>query len=265
MLSGAPLYWYHCPMFTRAIVRRPGPEFSRGITSAQLGPPDYELALEQHARYCEALEDCGLELTIMDPDPEHPDCPFVEDTAVVTAQVAVIARPGAERRRGEERTVEEILSAYRPIERIETPGTLDGGDVLQVEKRIFIGLSERTNYDGARQLGSVMDSHGYSVTVIPAGDMLHLKSGINHAGGTALAVTGRFSGFDAFAGYDLVRIPPEEAYAANCLFVNGRLLVAKGFPRALAEFQRLESEIIELDVSEFRKMDGGLTCLSIRF
>ncbi len=252
-------------MFTHAIVRRPGPEFSRGITTASLGLPDYELALVQHTRYCEALVTCGLELTILEPDPEHPDCPFVEDTAVVTEQVAVIARPGAERRRGEEQAVAEILSSHKPIERIEPPGTLDGGDVLQVGSRVFVGLSERTNYEGARQLGSILDRYRYAVTVIPVGDMLHLKSGINYAGGNALAVTGRLSRFDAFGGYDLVPIPPEEAYAANCLFVNDTLLVARGFPRALEEFRKLECEIVELDVGEYRKMDGGLTCLSIRF
>ena len=252
-------------MFTKAIVRRPGPEFSRGITTARLGQPDHELALEQHGRYCEALEDCGLELTILEPDSAYPDCPFVEDTAVVTEQVAVIARPGADRRRGEECAVEEVLSAHRPIERIEPPGTLDGGDVLQVGKRFFIGLSARTNFEGVRQLGSILDRHGYSITAVPVGKLLHLKSGINHAGGNALAVTKNLAPLDVLSGFDLVQVPNEEAYAANCLFVNGRLLVAAGFLRALTAFRELGREMIELEMSEFRKMDGGLTCLSIRF
>jgi dimethylargininase len=252
-------------MFTNAIVRRPGPEFGQGITTAELGVPDYDLALEQHARYCEALERCGLDLVVLESDPAYPDCPFVEDTAVVTEHVAVIARPGAGRRRGEELAVAGILSAYRPIEHIESPGTLDGGDVLQMGKRFFVGLSARTNFEGARQIGSILTRHRYSVMVIPVGDMLHLKSGVNHAGGDALAVSGDLAELDVFSGFDLVSVPEEESYAANCLFVNGRLLVAKGFPRALAAFERLGREIIELDVSEFRKMDGGLTCLSIRF
>lgn len=252
-------------MFTHAIVRRPGPEFSGGITMARLGTPDYQLTLEQHARYCEALDSCGLELIVLEPDPIHPDCPFVEDTAVVTGHVAVIARPGAERRRGEERAVAGILSAHRPLERIEFPGTLDGGDVLQVGKRFFIGLSDRTNDEGARQLGSILERYGYSVMAIPVGEMLHLKSGVNHAGGDTLAVTGGLAELEVFSGFDLVHVPEEEGYAANCLFVNGRLLVASGFPRALAAFEKLGREIIEIEVSEFRKMDGGLTCLSIRF
>jgi dimethylargininase len=252
-------------MFTKAIVRPPGPEFSNGITTASLGIPDYELALEQHARYCEALEACGLELILLESDPARPDCPFVEDTAVVTEQLAVIARPGAERRRGEEAAVAEILSTHRQIERIESPGTLDGGDVLQVGKRFFVGLSDRTNFEGARQIGSILTRHGYSVMVIPVGEMLHLKSGVNHAGGDALVITGGLSKLSAFSSFDLVRVPDDEAYAANCLYANGRLFIAAGFPRALAAFERLGSEIIQLDVSEFRKMDGGLTCLSIRF
>jgi len=252
-------------MFTRAIVRRPGPEFSRGITTASLGLPDYDLALEQHARYCEALEACGLDLAVLEADPAHPDCPFVEDTAVVTERIAVIARPGAGRRRGEVAVVADALSAYRPIERIESPGTLDGGDVLRVEQRVFIGLSDRTNYEGARQLGSILTRHGYAVTVVPVGEMLHLKSGVNHAGGGALAITGGLAKLEAFSRFELVHVPEEEAYAANCLFVNGRLIVAAGFPRALAAYERLGRDIIQLEISEFRKMDGGLTCLSIRF
>ena len=265
MLSGAPGPCYHHTMFTKAIVRRPGPEFSDGITTASLGLPDYELALEQHARYREALEACGLELITLESEPDFPDCPFVEDTAVVTERVAVIARPGAERRRGEETAVAEILSAHRSIERIESPGTLDGGDVLLVGRSVFIGLSDRTNYEGARQLGSIMTRQGYAVTVVPVGEMLHLKSGVNHAGGDTLAVTGGLSRLGAFSRFELLRIPEEEAYAANCLLVNGRLLVAEGFPRALAAYERLGRDIVRLDVSEYRKMDGGLTCLSIRF
>jgi dimethylargininase len=252
-------------MFTHAIVRRPGTNFCDGITTANLGAPDYGRAIEQHAAYCEALSECGLELVVLGPEPAFPDCPFVEDTAVVTDEVAIIARPGDERRRGEEEAIAFVLSRYRRLERIEPPGTLDGGDILDVKGRIFAGLSGRTNAEGARQLESILTRYGHQVSIVPIGEMLHLKSGANYIGNGALALTGGLEKLEAFCRFDSVLIPPEECYAANCLFVNGRLLVASGFPRAREKFSRLGRDIIELDMSEFMKMDGGLTCLSIRF
>ena len=251
-------------MFTKAIVRRPGPDLGDGITTSSLGPPDYEKALRQHAAYCDTLESCGLELIKLEPDPDFPDCHFVEDTAVVTDKVAVIARPGDPRRRGEEAEIAGLLAEYRPLEQIESPGTLDGGDVLEVDDRIFVGLGERTNEIGARQLQAILEPHGFEVVTVPVGSMLHLKSGVNYAGG-ALAVTGEMASNEVFAEYKKVNIPPEESYAANCLFVNGCLIIAAGFPQAKRLLGGLGHKIIELDMSEFEKMDGGLTCLSIRF
>jgi dimethylargininase len=251
-------------MFTHAIVRRPGPDFGDGITTADLGTPDYAKTLEQHAAYCDALKGCGLELIILDPEPGYPDCPFVEDTAVVTDETAVIARPGDERRRGEEEAIAFVLSRYRRIERIEPPGTLDGGDVLQVKDRFFIGRSARTNEEGARQLSSILTRHGHQVSITPVGEMLHLKSGANHIGNGVLTLAGGLQALDVFSGFESIHVPPEECYAANCLFVNGRLLFPTGFPHTMEKLSRLGRQIIELDMSEFRKMDGGLTCLSIR-
>jgi dimethylargininase len=251
-------------MFTKAIVREPGANFGDGITTSSLGTPDYEKALRQHAAYCDALTGCGLELIKLEPDPNFPDCPFVEDTAVVTGEVAVIARPGDPRRRGEEAEIAGLLAGYWPIEQIKSPGTLDGGDVLEADGRFFVGLGGRTDESGARQLQAILEPHGLSVSIVKAGSMLHLKSGVNYAGGS-LAVTGELAGADAFEDYERVIIPEEESYAANCLFVNGRLLIAAGFPQTKRLLTGLGHEIIELDMSEFMKMDGGLTCLSIRF
>ncbi len=251
-------------MFTKAIVRRPGPNLGDGITTSSLGLPDYEKALEQHGAYCNALESYGLELIKLESDPDFPDCHFVEDTAVVTDKVAVISRPGDQRRRGEEAEIAGLLAEYRPLEHIESPGTLDGGDVLEVDGRVFVGLGGRTNKNGARQLKAILEPHGFEVVTVPVGPMLHLKSGVNYAGG-ALAVTGEMASSKVFAEYKKVNIPPEESYAANCLFVNGRLIIAMGFPKARRLLGGLGHETIELDMSEFMKMDGGLTCLSIRF
>ncbi len=251
-------------MLTNAIVRRPGSNLGDGITTSPLGPPDYEKALRQHAAYCDTLESCGLELITLESDSNFPDCHFVEDTAVVTDKVAVIARPGDQRRRGEEAEIADVLAEYRPLEQIESPGTLDGGDVLEMEGRIFVGLGGRTDENGARQLQAILEPHGFSVSIVQVGSMLHLKSGVNCAGG-ALSVTGELASSEVFAEYKKVNIPPEESYAANCLFVNGRLIIAAGFPQTKRLLGDLGHEIIELDMSEFMKMDGGLTCLSIRF
>ena len=251
-------------MFTKAIARRPGPNYADGITTSSLGPPDYEKALRQHEEYCAALESCGLELTILEPDPNFPDCPFVEDTAVVTEKTAVIARPGDPRRRGEEAEIAGLLARYKHVEQITAPGTLDGGDVIDADGIFYIGLSERTDENGAGQLEDILRENGYKAQIVPVGSMLHLKSGANYIGG-ALAVTGELVNDKAFAEYERVIIPDEEGYAANCLFINGRLLIASGFPEARRLLAGLGHEIIELDMSEFMKMDGGLSCLSLRF
>ncbi len=134
-------------MYTKAIVRRPGRNFAEGITTSNLGKPDFEKALEQHSAYCNALTGCGLELIVLEADERYPDGCFVEDTAIVTSEVAVITRPGAASRMGEEAEISETLSEFRKIETIKFPGTLDGGDVLRAENHFFIGISGRTNRD----------------------------------------------------------------------------------------------------------------------
>lgn len=252
-------------MYRTAITRRPAPTFDRGLTTANLGRPSFELMLEQHRRYVAALRELGLEVLELEPDPGHPDAHFVEDTAVVTPELAVVTRPGAPSRRGEEETVAPHLARHRPLARIEAPGTVDGGDVLVVGRRLLIGLSERTNRDGAEQLARALEPHGYRATRCPVGAGLHLKSSVNHVGSTTLLVTPGFAGRPELAGFDLLVVEPEEAYAANTLYVNGHLLVPAGFPATRRTLAATGLPVVELDTSEARKMDGGLTCLSIRF
>ena len=250
---------------TRAIVRTPGPDFGRGITSNKTASHDYELMLRQHAAYIQALRGIGLEVTVLDSLPGCPDAYFVEDAAVVTPEIALIARPGAEERRSEVGSIEQALRLYRPVAHIEAPGTLDGGDVLTIHHDAFIGLSSRTNREGAEQLGSILRTHGYSWTTVTVGAGLHLKSGVNVIGEKALLITQAFAGCKAFRSYDQIVVSAGEEYAANSLLVNGTLLIPRGFPRICEELSRFGRPVIELDVSESRKMDGGLTCLSIRF
>ena len=165
-------------MYTKAIVRRPGRNFASGITTSNLGKPDFNKALEQHAAYCNALIRCGVELTVLEADERFPDGCFVEDTAVVTSGVAVISRPGADTRRGEEEEIARVLAGFGHIESITAPGTLEGGDVLRADNHYFIGISERTNKEGASQLSAILSKYGFTSSFIRVEAGLHLKSDI---------------------------------------------------------------------------------------
>ena len=253
-------------MFTHAIVRIPCENFAAGLTtSGHLGKADYALMLKQHEAYVDTLRGLGLDVEVLPAAVDYPDGHFVEDTAVVVPEVALITRPGAESRRGEEVTVEPALAAHKPIVRIEAPGTLDGGDVLQVGKRFFVGLSERTNEEGARQFAAAMGAHGYETTTVPVAEGLHFKSGVNHIAGNVLLVTPDFADRPELEGYEILVTPEGEEYAANLLNINGTLITPKGFPgvRALLDGQGLP--VVELEMTETRKMDGALSCLSLRF
>jgi len=249
---------------THAITRLPAPTFGEGLTTAALGVPSYEQMCRQHADYVTALRRLGVDVTVLDARPDLPDAHFIEDTAVVLESTAVIARPGAPARRGEEALVEPVLASHLSLHRIETPGTLDGGDVLRVGRRVFIGLSSRTNMAGAEQLGAVAAATGLEWEPIAIGAGLHLKSSVNRLADDTLIIAAGLAELPAFAGYRHVVVDPDEAYAANTLELNGTLLVPRGFPATRARLQRLGMPIAELDMSESRKMDGGLTCLSLR-
>ena len=252
-------------MFAYALTRKPGRNFCQGLTTAKLGPPNYDLILKQHASYVGALKTIGVDVIEVDPLPDYPDAHFVEDTAVVMPEVAVIARPGAASRQGEEESIADILRQYREIEHIQNPGTLDGGDVLMIGDHFFIGISERTNLEGARQLGRILEKYGKTWTSIQVGAGLHFKSSVNYSGKNSLLVTQDFANHEALNGYDKIVVDKEEEYSANTLWINDHLLMPRGFPNTRAKLKSLGLPIIELDVSEMQKMDGGLTCLSIRF
>jgi len=252
-------------MFTHAIVRKPGDDFARGITTSNLGTPRYELIMEQHEAYIEALRSLGLELIVLEALPDYPDAYFVEDTAVVTPDVAIITNPGVEDRKGEEDTIERALATYRKTVRIHAPGTVDGGDVLMVGAHFFIGISERTNREGATQLGCIFEEYGYTWAMVCVQAGLHLKSSVNYIGRNTLLITEKFAGHDEFKDFDTIIVKKTEEYAANTLLINNSLITPKGFPNTIKKLEATGFRIIELDVSEVRKMDGGLTCMSLRF
>jgi len=252
-------------MFSQALVRKPGHNFGQGLTTANLGLPDFDLILNQHEAYVGALRSIGLEVIVLEAEPDYPDAYFVEDTAVVTPEVAVITNPGAPSRRGEEKTIEPVLARFRKTIRIKPPGTVDGGDVLMAENHFFVGLSERTNPEGARQLGGILDGHGHTWTTVPVGAGLHLKSSVNYLSERTLVLTEALAKHEAFRGFKKFILEPGEEYAANTLWLNDHLIMPAGFPGARKKLETLGLPIIELDTSEVRKMDGSLTCLSLRF
>lgn len=257
-------------MFSQAIVRLPGRNFAEGLTTSSLGLPDYGLAVIQHQYYCDALEEMGLHLVRMPPDEQHPDSTFVEDTAVVTDRGAVIARPGAPSRQTEVYAIRDALTLfYSDLETIEGVGTLDGGDVCQVDGHFFVGVSARTNHEGATQLSRFLNKFGYTSTLIDirevTPELLHLKSGLAYLGNNRLVVHSALASRAEFEGFEKLRLVNGEEYAANCLTFDKTVLVASGYPGFESHLGRLGYRTVSLDMSEFQKMDGGLSCLSIRF
>lgn len=252
-------------MIKRAVTRKPCSRFAEGITTARLGKPDLQLALQQHRDYIHALKSCGLEVIELEADENFPDSCFVEDIAVISDEVAVITNPGAASRKGEIHAMIPVLEKFRKLEFIQSPGTLEGGDVMEVEKHFYIGLTERTNEEGAHQLGAILSGFGYSYSLIPVTTALHLKSIVNYVGNNHFLASKGLSTSPAFSKFHVIEVSDAELYAANCLHINGRWIVPKGFGGVKSQLLKLNYNIIELDMTEFEKMDGGLTCLSLRF
>ena len=256
-------------MFQNVIVRRPCRAMVEGITSnPQLGKPDYEKALHQHDTYIEALKQCDVNVTVLPADERYPDSCFVEDPAVITRKCAIITNPGAESRNGEK---DEIIGAIREffpedkIEYIVAPGTLEGGDVMMVGDHFYVGRSARTNEEGIRQFIAILNKHGLTGSEVPLTEVLHLKTGVNYLENGNMLVSGEFVEKEDFARYNRIEIPEEEAYAANCIWVNGTVIVPMGFPAVEAAVRNAGYPVILVDTSEYRKLDGGLSCLSLRF
>ncbi|MCK4979646.1 MAG: N(G),N(G)-dimethylarginine dimethylaminohydrolase [Candidatus Delongbacteria bacterium] len=253
-------------LFKYAIVRKPSQSMVNGITEAELGKPIYEKALEQHSEYIKALEKCGLEVTILEPLKNFPDSCFIEDASICTPQCAIITNPGASSRNGEIVGMKDVLNKfYNDIEEIVFPGTLDGGDVMMVKDHFYIGLSDRTNVLGADQLISILEKYGMTGSAVEMKKMLHLKTGINYIENKNFLVSGEFIYHPTFNKLNKYIVPDNEAYAANSLWINDTVIVPTGFSTTKKMIEDLGYNTMEVDTSEFRKLDGGLSCLSLRF
>lgn len=255
--------------FNHVIVRRPCKAMVEGITSGLYpGKPDYELALKEHDDYIEALKQCDVDVTVLEADERYPDSCFVEDPALITRKCAIITNPGAESRNGEK---DEIIGAVRKffdedhIEYIKAPGTLEGGDVMMVGDHFYVGRSARTNEEGIRQLTEILAKYDMTCSEVKLEEVLHLKTGVNYLEDNNMLVSGEFVTKPEFEKYNKVVIPEEEAYAANCIWVNDTVIVPTGYPAVLKAVQDLGYKTLLVDTSEYRKLDGGLSCLSLRF
>ena len=256
-------------MFKNVIVRTPSKSIIDGITSnPQYGKPNYELALKQHEKYIEALKSCGVNVTVLPAMEEFPDSCFVEDTAVLTPNCAIISNPGADSRREESKyMVDTIKKFYRDdqIEYITSPGTMEGGDVMMVGNHFYIGLSARTNEEGCKQFISALEKHGHTGSIVPLEKVLHLKTGLAYLENNNLLVAGEFVDKEVFSKYNKIIISEDESYSANCIWVNNKVLVPAGYEKTKAAIEKAGYEVIVVDTSEYRKIDGGLSCLSLRF
>lgn len=252
--------------FKQTIVKKPGESYLNGLTTTDLGKPNFNKLLVQHSAYIEALKKADVAVHELGPSEEFPDSCFVEDTAVLVPEFAVVTNPGAASRNREIIEIEEVLKEYYSEFRyIEAPGTLDGGDVMQIEKDFFIGISDRTNEEGAKQLKEILEKAGYTATILTLEEFFHLKTGITYLGDNAVVAAGEFINHPAFEKYKKIVVPKEEEYTANTIRVNDYVIVPEGFPITKQKIEEAGFKTITVEMTEFQKHDGGLSCLSLRF
>jgi len=243
-------------------------EVSEGIARCELThqarvPIDVDVARAQHADYERALADAGYRVERLSAADDLPDAVFIEDIAIVVAELAVVTRPGAESRRAEIPAVAAALSRYRPLAAIEAPGTLDGGDVLTVGRRVFAGVSTRTNREGIAQLRRHLAPHGYTVDAVAVQGCLHLKSAVTAASDDVLVVNPAWIPTDAFTGFEHVAIDPREAMAANVVRLSDRLIAAAAFPRTADRLAARGFRVVPVEAGELAKAEGAVTCCSL--
>ena len=255
------------PPFTRALMRRPAANFAEGLTSSgHLGAPDYALALQQHDAYAQALRGCGLEVTILPSAERFPDGHFVEDPFVIFHDLAFHCRSGAPSREQEGESLKPHLARLRIVEP-PPDARIDGGDVLFCADRVLVGISERSNCAGFEALRAALRTVKRDIRVDPVAfsGLLHLKSGLTElAPGILIRDPALRTDYD-LGWAQVIDLPPEEGYAADVMPVNDALFIAANCPKAFEAASRHSGRVITLDLSEFVKMDGGLTCLSLRY
>jgi dimethylargininase len=233
------------------------------LTHRSREPIDVERASAEHAAYEAALAALGCEVKQLPPAPEHPDSVFVEDTALVLDEVAVVMRPGAPSRRGETPAMAEALREWRPVVSIEAPGTVDGGDILPLGRRLYVGASGRSNGAGMAQLAAHVAPHGYEVVPVPTQGCLHLKSAATEVAERLLLVNPAWVDASIFAGWDSLPVHPDEPDGANALRIGEIVLHAAGARRTGRRLDAIGIQVIPLDTTELTRAEAGVTCCSV--
>jgi len=228
-------------------------------------PINMDKAREQHHAYEAALASLGARVVSLPEEPELPDSMFVEDPAIVLEEIAVVFPLGTETRRREAASLAKAIAEFRKLEYVTLPGTVEGGDILQIGRKLFVGLTARTNEEGIRQLRTIIAPYGYEVITVPVTGCLHLKSAVTHLGNNVLLANRRW--FDAvpFAGYEWIDVEPGEPHAGNALALNGSVLFPASFPLTLARIEAKGFRVLPIDIAELQKAESGLTCSSLIF
>jgi len=228
-------------------------------------PIDLAIAQDQHHAYEMLLEKLGARVLSLSAEPTLPDSMFVEDPAIVLDELAVILPLGTQSRRPEAASLAKVLSSFRKLAYVTLPGTLEGGDVLRIGRKLFVGLTKRSNPEGLRQLASILATHKYEVIAVPVTGCLHLKSAVTHIGGNTLLANRAWFEAAPFAAYDWIEVDPAEPHAANALAFGGTVIFPASFPRTRARLQAQGFHVTPIEISELQKAESGLTCSSLIF
>ena len=247
-----------------AVTRQVSPRFNEcEITHIDRSSINIDIARAQHEGYVQALKDMGCELIELPAEADLPDSVFVEDTAFILPEAAVITRPGADSRRPETESIIRALRPYRELLFINEPGTVDGGDVLVLDKDIFVGMSTRSNQAAVDQMNILIGKFGYQAQAVELHDCLHLKSAVTQVDAKTLLINRNWVDAHHFAGFDLIDVHPSEPFAANCLPVNGEILFPAAFPKTRAKLEARGYKVRTLQVDELAKAEGAVTCCSL--
>jgi dimethylargininase len=248
----------------QAFVREVSPSLSDcALTHLPRNSIDLNKATAQHGAYCELLQELGCEVHRLASHPSLPDSVFIEDTAVVTDELAILTRPGAVSRRPEVDAVAKALKGVRPTETIRVPGTLDGGDVLRIGRRLYVGLGTRTNQDAVDQLTAIGRRFGYEVKAVPLGACLHLKTAVTEVRDGTVLLNPRWVDRRLFSDFEIVEPDPAEPFGANALRLGGSLVYSSAHPRTGKKLDRLGLDLRLVDISELAKAEAGVTCCSL--
>jgi dimethylargininase len=247
-----------------AITRDVSPRFNEcEITHIERTPIDVSVARSQHHNYVQAIKEIGFAVLELPSEPNLPDSVFVEDTAIVLPEVALITNPGADSRKPETESVAQALRPYRPLVFIESPGSLDGGDVLVLGKKIFVGLSTRSNTDAVEQMNQLLGNYGYKTQAVETQDCLHLKTAVTRVDGKTLLINRKWVDAESFDGFELIDVDESEPFAGNCLPLGDSIIFPVAFPKTAAKLKQRGYKIKPVVVDELAKAEGAVTCCSL--